>query len=303
MEQTKVLVIGGGPVGLYAANVLETKKIPYKLLEAEAVLGGQPQTLYPEKEVVDVPLYPPMPASGVVNALIHGIDKKNIILNCEVTGIKEDETGVTVETKIGQFRSNLIIIATGLGFHKPRPLGIPNEEKCSNILYALTDQKALEGKHIVIFGGGDSALDWAKQLSSLSPYVSLVHRRTEFRGNPDTIKGCKLDLYLPYVPDSLVEEGGICRNITIKNVTDSTIKVLPCDYVLVNYGQIPAPSTFGLTLSTTGFGVVTDEKMSVSKRIYVVGDCLYNPNYKKRIAPGMQETDIVIDSILNSGLV
>jgi thioredoxin reductase len=303
MEQIEILIVGGGPVGLYAANVLEARKIPYRILEAEASLGGQPAGLYPEKEVVDIPLYPPMSAEDVVKALIHGIDKKNILLNCEVTGLKEETDFVTVSTKIGDFQAKAVLVATGLGFHKPRPLGVPNEEKCTNILYALKDTKFLANKQIAIFGGGDSALDWAKQLSAASPYVSLVHRRTEFRGNADTIKGCKLDLYLPYVPVSIEETGGICRKITIQNVTDNTVKTLPVDYVLVNYGQIPSPSTFGLPLTTTGFGVIANDHMAVTKRIYVVGDCLYNPNFKKRIAPGMEEVETAIKAIQDSGLV
>jgi len=303
MEPIKVIIVGGGPVGLYAANLLETKKIPYRLLEAEAFLGGQPSSLYPEKEIDDVPLYPPLPAQKFVEALVHGIDKKNVVLNCEVTGIKETSNNVLVETKLGNYSGNFIIVATGLGFHKPRPLGIENESNCSNILYALKDMKKLKDKRIVIFGGGDSALDWAKQLSEISQHVSLVHRRTEFRGNADTIKGCKLDLYLPFTPEKIVEEDGFCREIIIRNVTDASLVSLSCDYVFVNFGNIPSPATFGLPLTPSGFGIMADEKMSVTRRIYVTGDCLYNPNFKKRILPGMNEAEIAINSIVNSSLV
>ncbi|MCI1245289.1 MAG: NAD(P)/FAD-dependent oxidoreductase [Bacilli bacterium] len=300
MEQKRILIVGGGPIGLYAANLLEIKKIPYHLFEAENHLGGQPANLYPKKEVADVPLYPPMPAEEVVKTLVNGLDKNNCTLSCEVTGINEKDKGIVLETKRGQFEGNFVIVATGLGFHKPRPLGLENESKCSNILYSLKDPSLMKDKRVVIFGGGDSALDWAKQLSRLSSDVSLVHRRMEFRGNPETIKDCKLDIHLPYIPFKITEKGGFCREITIKNVTDSSLITIPCDYVLVNYGQIPSPTTFGLPLTSTGFGVVTDGNMRARKRIYVIGDCLYNPNYKKRIAPGMKEAEIAIDSINGS---
>lgn len=301
MKQTEIIVVGGGPIGLYAAGMLTKEKKDYLLLEAEEVLGGQPASLYPAKMVEDVPAYTPRPAIEIVNALVAGVPKDNIVMNCEVVEIKEDKDGVTVKTKAGDYRSNFVIIATGLGFHKPRPLGIENEEKCSNILYSLKDPEILKNKRIAIFGGGDSALDWAKQLSENSSCVSLIHRRTEFRGNPDTIKGCCLKLYLPYVPEKLTEIDGICRDITIKNVTDSTLVTLPVDYVMVNYGQIPSTTTFGLQQTTTGFGFLAKDDMSATKRIYVVGDCLYNPNYKKRIEPGMEEVKLALQSIKNFG--
>jgi len=140
-------------------------------------------------------------------------------------------------------------------------------------------------------------LDWAKALSKISDEVSLIHRRTEFRGNPDTIIGCKLRLYLPYVPDHLIEKKGLCQEIVIKNVNDGSFVSLPVDVVLVNYGQIPSPSTFSYPLSKTGFGIEVGLHNRISPHVFAIGDCAYSQDKKKRIAPGMMEANEVLATL------
>jgi thioredoxin reductase (NADPH) len=297
MRNHDVIIVGGGPIGLYAAQVLSKKKIDFILLEAENSLGGQPHHLYPEKIVDDVELLSSRAAKDLVSAFLQGIDPEKIITSAPVVSLTENKNEVVVKTAEQEYVSKFVILATGLGFQKPRTLGLIDEEKCLNILYALRDPLVMQNKKVVIFGGGDSALDWAKALSKISPFVSLVHRRTEFRGDPKTIEGCKLAIYVPYVPDRLTEKEGLCKDITIKNANDGASLTLPCDYVLVNYGQIPSPSTFALSLSETGFGVVVKEDQSASERIYAVGDCAFSPTKKKRIQPGIEETNSAIISL------
>jgi thioredoxin reductase (NADPH) len=297
MRNHDVIVVGGGPIGLYAAQVLSKKGIDFMLLEAEKSLGGQPRNLYPEKMVDDVELVSVRAAKDVISAFSRGIDPEKIKISSPVVSLAENKNEVFVKTAEQEYRSKFVILATGLGFQKPRTLGLTNEGKCANILYALKDPSAMSNKKIVIFGGGDSALDWAKALSKISPFVSLVHRRMEFRGDPKTIDGCKLAIYLPYVPEYLTEKEGFCKDITIKNVNDDALLTLSCDYVLVNYGQVPSPSTFALPLSQMGFGIVVKADQVVTERIYAVGDCAYSPTKKKRIQPGIEETDSAIISL------
>ena len=133
---------------------------------------------------------------------------------------------------------NMVIAArTGIGEYRPRKLGLENEDKC-NVLYSLKDYAFLKNKKVVIFGGGDSALDWAKQLSEISD-VTLVHRRDEFRGNAETIKDCDIKIYLSYVPESMTE-----NKIKIKSVKSDPAIELDYDYVLVNFGQVIAKTEF-----------------------------------------------------------
>ncbi len=297
MQIYDVIIVGGGPVGLYAAQALTKKGIDFLLLEAEKAIGGQPNFLYPEKLVDDVEMISARSAKEIVVAFSKGIDPEKVITGSPVVSIEEKENKVYVKTPSNEYVSKFVLLATGLGFQKPRTMGLPGEEKCQNIFYALKDPSIMENKKIVIFGGGDSALDWAKALSKISPFVSLVHRRMEFRGNPKTIEGCQLAVYLPFVPDHLTEKDGFCKDIAIKNVNDGTTLTLLSDFALVNYGQIPSPSTFALPLSQTGFGVLVADNQKVTDRIYAIGDCSYSPTKKKRIQPGIEETNSAIASL------
>lgn len=293
-----VIIVGGGPLGLYAAEKLEENHLSYLLFEASSELGGQTERLYPEKMIVDIPNHDPIKAIDYINELTKKIDLKNVRLESPVNDIKENNGCVNVLSLGKSYEAKALIIATGLGFSKPRPLGVTNEEKYSNILYSLKDFSFLKDKKVVIFGGGDSALDWAREISAISSSVSLVHRRTEFRGNPDTIKGCQVSLYLPYVPHSLIEKDGACLGVEIEEVNTHEIISLDADNILVNYGSIPAPSLFDLTTSSEGFGATVNEVNQAKERIYVVGDAAFVNNKAKRIAPGQKDVERVISSIL-----
>lgn len=296
MKETTVAIIGGGPIGLYAAKILEKRGIPYLLFEAEDQLGGQLQRLYPEKDVEDLPEFPNEKAKNIILKLAQSIDKSKVLLRSPITQIQEMPNGVYLKSK-EEYLAQYVLIATGLGFYKPRLMGLPYEKQCSNIYYSLQNPQEMAQKRVVIFGGGDSALDWAKMLSSLSPFVSLVHRRKEFRGNPKTIEGAKIAIYLPYVPDSIEEKNTRCVSVTIKNVENASKIKLPCDAVLVNYGLVPSPSTFALPYSQEGFGILTNDAQQASERIYAIGDCCFQKDRRKRIKPGFEEADAAIASL------
>lgn len=254
----RIAIIGAGPIGLYFASLCEKENIDYTIFEATESVGGQLAHLYPEKLITNIPNIESISAVGYINELLSKVQKDKILLNNKITSLNSLHA---------QF--DAIVVATGIGEYQPRTLGIANETDY-NILYSLTDYQFLKDKNVVIFGGGDSALDWAKQLSSISNVV-LVHRRDEFRGNADTIKDCNLNIYLSYVPDEVAEKA-----IKIKSVKTAEIITLPYDYILVNFGQIHTKTRF--------------ESL---QNVYYVGDA----SGSKTIADGIQQADCLFSQI------
>lgn len=290
-----LIIIGGGPIGLYLAS----KSEDYLLFEATDCLGGQLIKLYPEKIIDDLDGFTQIKAKDYIKLLIEKINPNSIHLNEKIMSIKRGRL-IKVITSKGEYFADDVVITTGLGFPSPRPLGLEGEKDCSNILYSLQDFSFLKDKKIAIFGGGDSALDWAKHLSEISDNVSLIHRRTEFRGNSKTIEGItNLKLFLPYIPYSLNKVDNKCKQITIKKAseTENELITLNVDYILVNYGNIAEQTKFGFNKDETFINVKDD--YSVAPHIYAAGDVVNYENKKRRIAPGNNEIDKILKELGN----
>lgn len=299
MELFDVIVIGGGPVGLYAAKEIEKRGKSFLLLEGEDFLGGQITRLYPKKIVVDVPLFKEGPAEDIISALINGIHQKDHLLtNQRVLSLEEKKPNISIKTPSNSYLAKNVIVTTGLGISTPRKLNVKGEEGCKEVLYELKDPLSLKGKEVIVFGGGDSALDWARDLSYVAKKVSLVHRRNEFRGNPKTIENVPINLYMSYVPEEVVLNNGHLKSVIIKKVDSEEKITIEADFVLVNFGQIPSPSTFSLPISEEGFGLLGDLKThKIKDNIYAAGDVLFYKDKKKRMVPGFLEVDAILNEI------
>lgn len=296
LKETKVVIIGAGPAGLYFASLCEQKKVDYLVLEASDELGGQLTRLYPEKEIVDIPGITSIKAKEFVELLKSKLNQEKIILNTKVEKI---ENNCVFAGKI-TVKAQYVIIAIGLGFSSPRPLGVEHENECENILYSLKEFSFLKDKKVAIFGGGDSALDWTKEISKISDGVHLIHRRTEFRGDPKTIENChNIAIHLPFVPDSIKVQNGIAKSVRIKEVvpigTNPSFIDIPVDYILVNYGNQPSNSNFGF--EQNGLFIKVNESCEIKTNIFAVGDICDYENKKRRIAPLIGECDKVFKII------
>ena len=291
----RVIIIGAGPIGLYFASKCEEKGIDYLVLEGSEEIGGQLTRLYPEKDIVDIPGIECIKAKGYIELLKSKIDLKKVVLSAQVTDIKNSDKIQLFAGKTAYF-CDFLVIATGLGASVPRPLGVEHESECDNIIYSVKTFDHLKDKKVAIFGGGDSALDWAKAISAISDNVHLIHRRLEFRGNPETIKDCKnLNVHLPYVPFSIEYKDGKATSVTIKKVDTEELMKIDVDYIFVNYGNIASFTSFPFKME--GSFLPVDDSQNVEGRVFAIGDVCAYENKTRRIAPGLKEADKVFKII------
>jgi len=298
----ELIIVGGGPIGLYAAILANKKGIKGLLFESGTVLGGQLMELYPEKEIIDIPEIPMITAAEYIDYLIAQVRKKEdgiiIHTNEKVLGIAPKDNTIEVTTSKKSYVAKSVIIATGLGVYVPRKMGLQNEDRFENILYSLKSVKHLQGKHVVIMGGGDSALDWAKMSARVTQHVTIVHRRTEFRGDYNTIQEIPtITVKTPFIPIGLVSEGNLVKAIELQNVTTGEHEWLKGDFFFVNYGHIPMADFFGL--ERMGIGTKVDHKMMTSlPGVFAIGDIAGYQGKLKRLAPGLTEAKIAISEVI-----
>ena len=186
MKKTDTLIIGAGPVGLFAIHQMGIKGLKCIVVDNLDKVGGQCIELYPDKPIYDIPAVPECTGAELTQKLLEQIKpfKTEFFLNERVEEVKSNKGNWQVKTNKGtEFTTPNVIIAGGVGSFEPRKFTPKECEKFENksIFYAIKDKTIFKGKTVSIFGGGDSALDWAIELSKDSK-VNLIHRRDEFRG-------------------------------------------------------------------------------------------------------------------------
>mgnify|MGYP001189317718 FL=1 len=195
MINTDVLIIGAGPTGLFCAHQLGIIGLKCEIVDNLDKIGGQCIELYPDKPIYDIPAIPECTGEELTKNLIEQIKpfNFNFHLNDRVQKIKKQNNEWIVNTLKGkEFITPNIVIAGGVGSFEPRKFPTKNCEKFEEkaVLYSIKDKNIFKDKKVVIFGGGDSALDWAIELSKNSK-VTLIHRRDEFRGAPSSVEKIK----------------------------------------------------------------------------------------------------------------
>ena len=195
MRKTDALIIGAGPTGLFTAHQLKLIGLDCEIVDNLDKIGGQCIELYPDKPIYDIPAIPKCTGEELTNNLINQLKPFSIKfhLNERVDEVKKDGDNWIVKTSNGTtFQTPNVIIAGGVGSFEPRKFPVKECEKFENqsVFYSIKDKKMFEGKTVTIFGGGDSALDWAVELSKNSK-VNLIHRRDDFRGAQATVDKVK----------------------------------------------------------------------------------------------------------------
>ena len=193
MIKTDILIIGAGPTGLFTVFEAGLLKMKCHIIDSLAQPGGQCIELYPKKPIYDIPAYPEIIASNLIEKLLEQIKPFNPSYSlgeaAESLSKQNDGSFIVTTDKGTEICANIIAIAGGLGTFTPRKPNIPNiinyEDK--GVLYMIKNPSDFKDKKVVIAGGGDSALDWSIHLSNIAKKVILVHRRNEFRGANESV--------------------------------------------------------------------------------------------------------------------
>ena len=301
MIDTDVLVIGAGPTGLFCVHQLGIIGLKCEVVDNLDKIGGQCIELYPDKPIYDIPAIPVCTGEQLTKNLIKQIQpfKTNFHLNDRVEEVNKDKNNWIVKTSKGkEFKSSSIIIAGGVGSFEPRKFSIKECEKFEGkqILYSIKDKNAFKNQTVSIFGGGDSALDWAIELSRDSK-VQLIHRRDEFRGAQASIdkvkelsKEGKIQLLTKYQLNSAEGDDKI-KSISIKH-DDGTVKKIETDYVLGFFGlimKLGPIANWGLNLDKKLIPVNTENFETNQKGIFAIGDICTYPGKLKLILSGFHE--------------
>ena len=301
MIKTDALIIGAGPTGLFTAHQLKLIGLNCEIVDNLDKIGGQCIELYPDKPIYDIPAIPECTGEELTKNLIEQLKPFNIKfhLSERVDEVKKNNGHWNVKTNKGtEFNTPNVIIAGGVGSFEPRKFSPKECERFENksILYSVKDKSIFKGKTISIFGGGDSALDWAIELSKDSK-VNLIHRRDEFRGAQISVnkvnelnESGKIDLFTKYQLKS-VNGTNKLENIEIMS-DDKEIKKLNTDYVLGFFGlimQLGPIAEWGLNIDKKTVAVDTEKFETNQKGIYAVGDICTYPGKLKLILSGFHE--------------
>ena len=301
MNRTDALIIGAGPTGLFTAHQLKLIGLDCEIVDNLDKIGGQCIELYPDKPIYDIPAVPNCTGEELTNNLINQIKPFDIRfhLNERVDELKKEGDNWIVKTNNGTiFSTPNVIIAGGVGSFEPRKFPVKECEKFENksVLYSIKDKTIFKNKIVTIFGGGDSALDWAVELSNNSK-VNLVHRRDDFRAAQATVdkvhkfvKEKKINLLTKYQISSIKGENEL-ESIDVKS-DDGEIKTIKTDYVLGFFGlimQLGPIANWGLNINKKTIEVDTEKFETNQKGIYAVGDICTYPGKLKLILSGFHE--------------
>ena len=301
MIKTDALIIGAGPTGLFTAHQLKLIGLSCEIVDNLDKIGGQCIELYPDKPIYDIPAVPECTGEELTNNLINQIKTFNIPIHLSerVDEVKKENDNWMVKTNAGKtFITPNVIIAGGVGSFEPRKFAPKECEKFENqsILYSIKNKKIFEGKTVSIFGGGDSALDWAVELSKNSK-VNLIHRRDDFRGAQSTVdkvyelaKSGIINLFTKYQLAKISGENSL-DSIDIKH-DDGEIKNIKTDYALGIFGlimQLGPIANWGLNIDKKTIEVDTEKFETSQKGIYAVGDICNYPGKLKLILSGFHE--------------
>jgi len=312
--ESDILIIGAGPVGLFTVFEAGLLGLNCQIIDNLDRVGGQCAELYPDKPIFDIPGVPYQTAEEHIGALLEQIKpfKYGLHLNQRVQEINqidsknEIQKWKVVTSENTEFIATNVFIAAGGGSFEPRrPPNIIDPDKFLNngVAYSVKDKSYYQNKNLIIFGGGDSALDWSVELADIADSITLIHRRDAFRGSPGTeaqmrelVETGNLELKTPYVIEELLGTNKI-SGVSIKNFESKEIETLDCNEILFLFGlnkKLGPLENWNLKLNGKKISVDTEKYQTSLEGIYAVGDINDYPGKLDLILCGFHETTLAV---------
>ena len=300
--KTDCLIVGAGPVGLFAVFELGILGLSCEVVDNLDKIGGQCAELYPDKPIYDIPALPECTGLSLIENLQKQIKPFNTSfhLNERIDQISNEGDLWIVKTSANKvFETPNIFIAGGVGSFEPRkpPIESVSMFEGKGIEYSIPNKDYYAGKKIVIFGGGDSALDWTVELSKIASHITLVHRRDEFKAAQHTVslmeglvKEGKVDLITNHQISDVSGDMRIKKTV-IKDKSDVTQEI-DCDEILIFYGlkmELGPINDWGLNLNEKQISVNTENFETNLPGVFAIGDISYYPGKLKLILSGFHE--------------
>ncbi|MDJ1160156.1 NAD(P)/FAD-dependent oxidoreductase [Chelatococcus sp. SYSU_G07232] len=304
--ETDVVIVGAGPVGLFAVFELGLLDIRSHLVDILPKVGGQCAELYPEKPIYDIPGFPMITGQHLVDNLMAQIEPfhptfhlSEMVESLEVLGTPETPL-FRLRTDSGtEFLVKAVIVAAGGGSFQPKkpPIAGIDAFEGTSVFYAVRKMEPFRGKRILIVGGGDSALDWTVNLQPLAKRLALLHRRDVFRAAPDTVKKMRtlvaegaMDLDIGQVV-ALKGKAPVLEGVVVRR-DDGTTYDIACDVLLPFFGltmKLGPLAEWGLNLHENVIPVDTEKFETSVPGIFAIGDINHYPGKLKLILSGFHE--------------
>lgn len=313
MIKTDILIIGAGPTGLFTVFEAGLLKLNCHLIDALPQIGGQCSEIYPKKPIYDIPGFPEVLAGDLVDNLMEQIKafQPGFTLGERAETIKklEDGTFIVTTNKGTEHHAPIVAIAGGLGSFEPRKPKLENLEKFEDkgVAYIIKDPEVYRNKKVVIAGGGDSALDWSIFLADIASEVTLVHRRSEFRGALDSVEKVqqlknegKIQLVTPAEIIGLNGDATL-ESVVIRKVNEGKEEIiLEVDNFIPLFGLSPKLGPIGdWGLEIEKNAIKVDNTLDYQTNIpgvYAIGDVNTYPGKLKLILCGFHEATLMCQS-------
>jgi len=310
MIQTDIIIIGAGPVGLFTVFEAGLLKLNCHLIDSLPQPGGQCSEIYPKKPIYDIPAHPFILAGDLTNRLMEQIKPFSpgftLGERAEIIEKDEDDQFIVITNRGTKHRAPIIAIAAGLGCFEPRkpPVDGLLDFENNGVEYIIKDPEFYRDKKVVISGGGDSALDWTVFLADVASQVTLVHRRSSFRGHPDSVQkvidlaeGGRISLLTNAEVVGVVGDNSLC-SVEVKHKSEG-LSNIEVDHWVPLFGLSPKLGPLAdwkLNISKNAIEVDTYDYSTNIPGIYAVGDINTYPGKLKLILCGFHEATLMVQS-------